>query len=160
MLEEERDRDILRLRPAEAEAEAIAAASDLNAEYYELYGKPLSYVDANGNRGMRALRLEAKTQKKSVYDYVAEKFKFADKRAEQVASARAAEESRIRADERGKVIAETINPMLRTPTSSINPFGKRPSEVAEGKNPWDDQAGRSHARVEKALKTVLTQQTA
>jgi hypothetical protein len=139
----------------EAEAEAIAAASDLSAEYYELFGKPLSYSGENGLKGMRALRLEARGAKKSVYDYTAEKFGFQKRRDEIQAAAVAANEARIRADERGKVIAETINPMLRPPTNSISPFGRRPVEVAEGKNPWDDQAGRTTARVEKALKTVL-----
>jgi hypothetical protein len=140
---------------AEAEAAAIASAQDLTSEYYELYGKPLSYVAENGSRGLTALRAEAKVVGKPLYDYTREKFKFSERRAELAAAQKKAEEDAIRKDERQKVIAETVNPMLRPPQGSISPFGRKPSEVADGVNPWDNESARKQARVEKALKTVL-----
>lgn len=142
---------------AEAAATGIAAIEDLSLEYYELFGKPLSYVGQDGSRGFTALRREAIAAKRPLGEYVADKFKFSDRRTQIAQEQRLAEEARIRKDEREKVIAETVNPMLRAPTSSINPFGNRPSEVAEGKQPWDNASERSQQRVAKALQTVLQQ---
>jgi hypothetical protein len=140
---------------ADMEGDAIAAAQDIAIEYHELFGKPLSYQDDQGNKGMRALRREAVAARVPVDVYIRSKFKFQDRRAEIAAAAAAAREVEIRKDERSKTIAETVNPMLRAPQSSMSPFISRPATVKEGTHPWDNPEGRAQERQSKALQTVL-----
>jgi len=148
-------------RLIDAEGEAIARVQDLTAEYSELFpGKSLrSYVgqpDSNGMtpRGMVALRREALAQKKDLFSYVAEKFKFGERRAEIAAAAAAEREAAIRKDERAKAIAEIGNPALRPPSASSNPFLPAGKDAA-GKMPWENAEERSAARLSKALTHVL-----
>lgn len=136
----------------DAEGEAIATAQDIALEYFELFGKPLSYTAQDGSKGFRALRKEAIAAKRPVYDFVQEKFKFGDRRSELAQQAKADEEKRIRADERSKNISEFGNPMARSPQASTSPFSR---PAAGGKQPWEDSTDRSEARLDKVLKHVL-----
>jgi hypothetical protein len=133
---------------ADAEGHAIAMAQDLAAEYFELYGKPLS--------GFRDLRKEAIASKVPVDQFVANKFKFAEKRAERDAAERKKQDDAIRADERAKTIAEVANPNARPPSASNHPFIVRPAGTEAGKQPWDNPEQRTQERVNKALKTALS----
>lgn len=67
-----------------------------------------------------------------------EKYNVSAKRKE-VGEAKAKEsEAKIREDERNKVLAEQANPATRALKPSSDPFYV--PQVAEGKNPWDDEA--------------------
>ena len=129
----------------DAEGDAIALASDLAAEHQALFGKPLT--------GLRELRKEAITAKRPIYDYVAEKLKFGERRGEIAAKAAADKEAEIRKDERTKTIAEVTNPNARPPSDSR--FTLIPGSKADGKQPWENAEERSHARVSKALASIL-----
>src|ERR1017187_4091308 len=102
-------------RLADQEGEAIAMAYDLGAEYSALYGGKslIEYQGADGARGMRALRQEAKVARKNLDVYVAEKFNFSGKRTEADATRQKAHDDSIRSEERSKVAAELGNPALR-----------------------------------------------
>jgi len=139
-------------RFANAEGDAIAMAHDLSAEYERLYAGAslLDYQGADGKRGMRALRAEAVAARKPMDLYVAEKFKFAEKRAEVEAAKTKAHEDQIRADERSKVAAEFGNPALRAASPSRQPY--IPTDKGKSDLPWqrgsDDQLRA--ARLERA----------
>lgn len=140
---------------AEVEGQAIAMVQDLTAEYQDLFGKSIfSYTSPSGKRGMEALREEAKAARATnLKDFVSNKFKFDERRAELAAKASADHEQKIRADERAKVIAETANPMLRAPRSSVSPLIT--AKDKDGKMPWDSPEERRAARVERvAVKTL------
>ncbi len=141
---------------AEAEGEAIALAHDISAEYSELYGGKslLTYVGPDGQtRGLRALRREAQAAKRPLYDYVADKFKFGEKRSEVLAAETKKREDAIRADQRSKDIAELANPAARPPSASGFPFVPRPN--GDAKQPWDQPGDRSNDRVNRVLQKVL-----
>lgn len=141
---------------AEAEGEAIALAHDISAEYSELYGGKslLAYTGADGQtRGLRALRREAQASKRPLYDYVADKFKFGEKRAERAAADLKTREDAIRADQRSKDIAELANPAARPPSASSFAFMPRPR--ADAKQPWDNPGDGSNERVNRVLQKVL-----
>ena len=143
----------------ELEGNAIAAAADLSAEYSDLFpGKSLYSYQTTDNegrtlRGMTALRREAIAQKRSVRDYVADKFKFNERRAEIDAKSKADAEAAIRADQRSKDIAELANPNARTPQSST--FTMLPKPERAIKQPWESEIDPSIARVQRVLTKVL-----
>ncbi len=140
---------------ADIEGDAIAAANDLSAEHWELFGKPLTYTAPDGSKGFRALRREAIKAGQSIDQYVRGKFKFDERRGELAAQAKAEQEKLIRQDERQKVLAETVNPMLRPPSSSVNPFGSKPATVKDGGQPWDSPESRKQDRLTKAVTHAL-----
>lgn len=139
---------------ADLEGDAIAAGIDLAAEYGSLFnGKSLyEYQGQNGLRGFRALRKEAVAAKKPVNEYVAEKFKFTDRRTEIATAAAAKQEADIRADERAKFIA--ANPMARAPQSSAFTMLPKPAGNA-GKQPWEVEGDRSGQRVAKVAASLV-----
>lgn len=141
---------------AEAEGNAIAMASDIAAEYQELFGKSLySYSGQNGKRGMQALREEAKAAKaKDLAEFVANKFNFAGKRSELAQAAADEREKQIRADERAKMIAEQANPNLRPARASLSPF-TRVKRDDKDLMPWDNIEERRASRVERVAKSAL-----
>jgi hypothetical protein len=140
---------------ADAEGEAIALSHDLADEYEYLCGKPLfDYVGADGRRGMRALRSEAKAARKNLDAYMADKFDFAGKRAEKEAARQKEHDDAIRRDAEEKTRAELAtkygNPLLRAPMPSRQPF--IPTKPQQGKQPWDMTAQeRRSGRIERAM---------
>jgi len=128
---------------AEAEGEAIALMNDLAQEYRYYTGKDMFEYETQINgqmlRGARALRHEAKTQRKPLDQYVAEKFDFAGARARKQQEAQKAHDDQIRkeADEaaRREMAEKYGNPALALPTASRQPFV--PSRPADGKQPWE-----------------------
>ncbi len=133
---------------ADREGDSIALAQDIASEHHLLFGSRLP--------SFRELRKEAMAAGKPVEQYWQEKYKVQDKRNEISAKERADYEAKIRADERTKTISEIANPMTRPPSSSHSSFIPRAN--ADNKQPWESGEDRTHARVEKALKSVLTQQ--
>lgn len=128
----------------EAEGVAIATASDIAAEYQELYGSSLfTYKGPDGSRGMEALRREAKASRKDLRAYVAEKFKFQEKWAEKESQALKAREDAIRKDEREKTVAELANPEARVPQGSLQPFLPKPKSEGKGTFPWERPEGEN-----------------
>jgi uncharacterized phage infection (PIP) family protein YhgE len=85
--------------------QVAAELIDISAEHQELFGKNL--------KGTRKLVEDAVAHKRTIRDEWAEQFKVADRRAEVEASAKAAEEARIRTDERNKVLSEVKIPIPR-----------------------------------------------
>lgn len=146
-------------RYASAQGMAIAQANNLAAEYRKLTGGDmLDYQtrDADGRQmeGMVALLHEARTNKKALPDYIAEKFDFAGKRAQATAAAKQAAEKAIRDDERTKVVAEYGNPNTRPGMMSTQPFVPVRTGEAAGKMPWEVPATeRRNARISRALET-------
>lgn len=146
-------------RFADLEGDAIATGIDLAAEYAELYGGQSLHTyqgtgAGSGLRGFRALRKEAIAVKRPVSDFVADKFKFSDKRAEIAKAAEAKREEAIRADQRSKDIAELTNPMARPPQNSAFSMIPKPADKG-GKLPWENEGDRSGARVAKAVTHLL-----
>lgn len=145
---------------AAAQGEAIAIANDLRAEYARLTGSEmLDYStrtqDGRELRGMQALLHEARTQKRQLPDYIANKFDFAGKRAKASEDSRKAAEDAIRKDERTKVVAEFGNPNTRPGVASTNPFIPQ-KKVGDGaaKMPWETPASeRRNSRINRALET-------
>lgn len=140
---------------AEAEGAAMVMVQDLAAEYQDLYGKSLfNYTNQEGKRGLQALREEAKAQRSTnLYEFVSKKFDFTKKREEIKVQREAEHEKQIRADERAKVVAETINPLLRTPRPSIAPLIT--AKDKDGKMPWDNPEERKQARLERVTQKAL-----
>lgn len=150
-------------RFADGEAEAIALATDLAAEYQHLYGKSLfeyeTQVNGQSMRGMRALRQEAKAQRKPLDQYVAEKFDFTGKRKALAEQRQTERDQKIaedaRADERRKLAEQYGNPNLRNAVPSRHPF--MPPKPADGKQPWERGSAqqRRSERLQHALDVQL-----
>jgi hypothetical protein len=147
-------------RFADLEGDAIAMAHDLSAEYAELYpGQSLlSYQNAEGKRGMRALRAEAIAAKRPLDQYVFEKFKFSDKRAERATAQQQAHDAQVAKEAIAKHIQEHGgNPNLTIPAASRVPF-MPPKPQQQGGQPWErgtpDQLKAS--RIDRAAKLEAT----
>jgi hypothetical protein len=84
-----------------------ATIIDLNAEHMRLFGQPL----ANATE----LTQKAMEQKRSIREVWEEENRVADRRTQIASEAKAAEEARIRADERQKVLSEHSVPLASRP---------------------------------------------
>ena len=142
------------LQLAEREGEAIATVSDIAAEHVYLFGAPL--------RNTRELRKEAMARKISLEALWMEKYKVPEARAKKESDAKAADEARIRADEREKATAEFSskygNPETRPLTESRSFLIPRKESGREGKQPWDlgvDGEGGSNDRVKRAWQNSM-----
>jgi len=138
---------------AEAEGDAMVQLADLQAEYQHLYGKSIyDYSDSQGRRGLTALRQEAKAAQRSLNEYVAQKFKFEDKRQELTASRQREHDDKVKADAISEFIktnGTALNPHLRNGVPSRTPFIPRNAQAG---NPWDKTANQLRAeRLERAV---------
>jgi hypothetical protein len=147
---------------ADAEGDAIAMANDLQEMHQHLTGKPLFEYETeiNGVRmtGMRALRQEAKTARKPLDQYVAEKFDYRGKRQAIEAKRQQEHDDAIRKETEEKTRREYAekfgNPLLSQPTPSARPF--IPAKPADGKQPWERTAQeRRVARIQHAMETQM-----
>lgn len=82
------------------------------------------------------LLTEALAAKKTPKLYAEEKFELVKKREERAVADKAAEEKRLREDERSKVIAEMSNPATRTLSDSKDPFFSTRDDKGP-KQPWE-----------------------
>lgn len=149
---------------ADAEGEAIALMNDLAQEYRYYTGKDMFEYEAQLNgqtlRGARALRQEAKSQRKPLDQYVAEKFDFAGARRRKSEESQKAHDDQIRkeADEaaRREMAEKYGNPALALPTTSRQPFV--PTKPSDGKQPWDrgTAAQLREERIRRAANAQMT----
>jgi hypothetical protein len=151
-------------RFAEAEGQAIAMVADLNEEYRHLYGGKSLFdyaaqtQDGRTLRGMSALREEAKAARKPLNVYVAEKFKFSDKRTEMETARQKERDAQIEKEAVAKYVAEHGgNPNMTIPAASRQPF--IPAKTKDTDLPWNrgtpDQ--NKNARIERAVKREAQQ---
>ena len=148
---------------AEAEGEAIALMNDLVQEYRYYTGKDMFEYEAQLNgqtlRGARALRQEAKAQRKPLDQYVAEKFDFAGARRRKSEEQQKAHDDKIRQEAsesaRREMAEKYGNPALAIPTVSRQPFV--PTQPADGKQPWD--RGSAAQLREERIKRAANSQT-
>lgn len=136
--------------------DGLAQLQDMVLEHTQLF--PTQRLD------VRKLRAEAVAAKKSAYEYWEQKYKVSEARDKQAADARAADEARIRKEERDKVTREfaeaAVNPNLIPGSTSINPMAPRPAAGRE-KQPWEgglDGASGSGDRVARAAKIFAEKQ--
>lgn len=141
---------------AETEGEAIAVAQDIAFEHRQLFpDKPLNF---------RALRQEALASKKPVEQYWMDKFGVAKAREDREAAARAANEDRIRKEEREKVLTEVAskyaNPDMRPLEPSTVSFVPRPNTTRD-KQPWErDSSSVENDRVNRVVQKIYKQSAA
>jgi hypothetical protein len=134
----------------------LARMQDMVLEHMQLYpGQRLNVAK---------LREEAVAAKSNVYDYWEKKYNVPAARDKQLADARAADEARIRKDERDKVAAEFAsnyaNPNTVPAGVSSNIFVPRPKAGRE-KQPWEaslEGESGSNDRVARAAKTAMERQ--
>lgn len=145
----------LLVQTAEREGDAIAIAQDIAYEHSRLFpDQPLNF---------RELRKEAVASRKSVEQLWLEKFHVPEARQKQADARRAADEARIREDERKKVEAEWAgkygDPNLRPLVPSSSPFTTRAADTTRaGKQPWEVGSNAlSRDRVQKATTAVMQQ---
>lgn len=128
-------------RFADVEGDVIMMSHDLAAEYAFLTGgKSLfEYEGSDGQRGMRALRREAKAARQDFDKFIQNKFDFAGKRAAKAQEKQKEHDDAIRKEEADRVRTEMAsqygNPLLRTPMPSRAPF--IPGTPTGGKQPWE-----------------------
>ena len=142
---------------AAQEGEAIAVAQDIAFEHRQLFpDKPLNF---------RELRREALAAKKPVEQFWMERYGVTAARDKAAADAKAADEARIRKEERDKVTAEfaerQANPNLIPGTTSINPIAPR-AAAGRDKQPWESglaAEGGSGDRTQRAAKLFAERQT-
>jgi len=142
-------------RFADAEGDAMVQLADLQAEYSHLHGgrSIYDYTDSKGNRGLTALRQEAKVAQKPLNEFVAQKFNFDAKRQELSAARQAEHDAKVRQD----AISEFIktnggggNPHLANGVPSRASF--IPARPAGSGQPWDKTANQLRAeRLERAV---------
>ena len=126
-----------------AVAPTMVSLISLSNEYQDLFGSPYVSADADWE--------EAQKARKPLREFVREKYKFADKKAERD---KANEEKRIAAmvDERAKAKEAELtakygsNPDLRSPVASKF---DRIEKMAEHKDSWKTRAGRETARKDR-----------
>jgi len=96
----------------------MAEVLNANNEYQRLYGEPFP-------EDLNEVAREAARARKAPYQFISEKYKFADKKKERETAAAQAREDAIRKEEREKVAREYAerngsNPMVRPGFSSTN----------------------------------------
>lgn len=141
---------------AEREGEAIAVAQDIAFEHRLLFpDRPLNF---------RELRREAVAAKKPVEQLWQEKYGVSAARDKRAADAKAADEARIRKEERDKVTSEfaerVANPNLVPGSTSTNVLAPRPATGRE-KLPWEtnlDGANGSNDRTARVTKLFVERQ--
>ena len=109
---------------AATQMQLAAALQDLQAEHYELYGKPMA--------GATAMLNKALTENRPLREVFDETYKISERRQELQAEADKNREAQIRADERMKVMSEVSNPASRPAVGVVSPVLNEFSKPAEG----------------------------
>lgn len=120
--------------------EAIATATDLAEDHRDLFGARLP-------GGVGTLRKEYQDAVRNhrfggdLRAFWEQKYNVSTKRTEIATKAVEERETRIRADERAKVLSENLNPATRSPISSRSPFvakaATREGGTGGGNQPWE-----------------------
>lgn len=131
-------------KAAAGTAPDLVTLISLSNEYQDLYGKP--YIEADTDFA------EAQKAKKPMRDFVREKYKFADKKAERDAAKLQADKDAYAAEKVTAAQAEWAkthgsNGDLRTPMPSKNP--KIEKVIQEHGDMWKTSAGRVKAREDR-----------
>lgn len=148
------------------EGDAIALHHFLGEEYRSLMGDSVnSYENAQGLRGLPALRAEAMAANQRLDAYMENKFNWNGKRAEMRAKRQAEHDAAISKQAVEKYIMDHpqlhTQPMLQGPKLSNSPF--IPNRGDSAKQPWDGQTAgveadmqqRRSARIQRAAEAEL-----
>lgn len=143
---------------SEAEGNAIALHDFISEEYRLLHGSSINeYKNAQGQRGLVALRAESRAVNKPIDVYVSEKFNWEGKRQEQEQKRQAEHDAKIGREAVEKYalehpLATGGNPMTGPRFQSKNPFVADPARG--GKQPWEvNPVDLRNQRIERAFKT-------
>jgi hypothetical protein len=141
-----------------AQGDAIALHDFISEEYRLLHGSSINeYRNAQGQRGLVALRAESQAAGKRIDQYVEEKFNWSGKRQEAEQKRQAEHDAKVGREAVNKYalehpLANGGNPMTAPRMTSRNPFVPDPAKA--GKQPWEvNPVELRNQRIERAFKT-------